>query len=73
MNIFKKLYHKLEHLCQTNTGRVISWHDKDYVYISFKCDTCDEIILPPTVILVASSFFNNPKDENYDTPDSTTN
>jgi len=39
----KKLFHKLSHALGQNGGDVVSWHDSEYFYISFKCRGCGEI------------------------------
>lgn len=43
MNIFTKLIHKIEHIYGSNTGRIISWHDNENVFVAFRCDKCGEI------------------------------
>lgn len=41
--LYKWIRKKIFHYLRINTGKIISWRDKDRVAIGFKCDCCGEI------------------------------
>lgn len=41
--IINRFLHFLSHLFETNTGKVVSWVEDDFVYVGFECDGCKKI------------------------------
>lgn len=39
----RKFLHWIAHLLGWNEGKVVSWRDKDNIYIGFRCDGCETI------------------------------
>jgi len=40
--MIKKFIHWIAHLTGSNTGKVISWSDEEFIYVAFECD-CGKI------------------------------
>ena len=35
--------HRLSHFFKTNSGKVASWKDDEFIYVGFECDYCKQI------------------------------
>lgn len=63
--MIKKLLHWISHKTGTNTGRIASWQDDEYIYIGFECDFCKQID-QSTVNKIESEYINGKRNANPD-------
>lgn len=63
MKFIKKILHWFSHKMQTNTGKVVSWRNKDLIHIGFKCDICGEIDSKSIVVYKDDVFNDNYKEK----------
>ena len=59
--------HWIAHLFKSNEGRVISWTDRDRVFVAFKCTHCGKLqgvqsITSPNFDSNAEKLIEDPKD-----------
>lgn len=43
VNWLKNFFHSLSHRWGLNTGRVVTWHEDNNIYVGFQCDGCGKI------------------------------
>jgi len=51
VEMVNKFKHWLSHLMKTNTGDVITWRDRNYVFVGFRCHVCGEVDKSSVVIV----------------------
>ena len=62
--LFKSFLHRLSHLFKTNSGKVATWQDDDFIYVGFECSVCKQID-PKTINKIESKVIYGQADSNF--------